>query len=432
MIGEIPHYPQPDDEPRITMSPEEAAGVSAGLASTEALGDPWQLKTFVQGLALPERLDAFTMCKQFVDALGPYYSLYWRDLALLRPCLGIEHNTAVADGLELDYAPALYDEPIVLQVARFLPHVQDGGKALCVAETGNNFGQKSYNLAVTRKVLESVPEEALPNYAKQAVMLLNEFDVIGGLLQGHDVADDLEQFRAAWPGKLAPYRDDLMLIAYLSDASAHSGYRMYHNIRYASLEPAVRPNDAQLSFLFDRHPGGAVTLTPDRCHTLLEHLPTLNRMRYLLTGERGPFAQDADIFATVLQQLTRMHNGVEWFSDPISEDITDRVCLRPDGSILVNRTSRHNTAYVRSARYFTPGDGRVWCHVSHASSVLPMHGFDMRPVPQPAYQHPDNEVAARQRTHLYGLQYRSEDFGHPLDPEAFWQLIHRIESYTYD
>jgi hypothetical protein len=122
----------------------------------------------------------------------------------------------------------------------------------------------------------------LPEYAKRATELLVGQDIIGGLLQGRNGSEAaLADLRQEWPKELAEYFDDLLLAAYLSDASAHSIHRQTLYGRSGQFEPAVRPDDAQLTFLFEKHPNGEITLTPDRAKFIARHLPGLQRLRHL-------------------------------------------------------------------------------------------------------------------------------------------------------
>lgn len=246
----IGFHGSPDVE-RPQMPPALAQEIVSSLETTP-LADEERLNTLVQKLAEPNRLDGWGTTKELVDSLqrdGAYH-LYWGDHGLLRPCLGTEHAAAVFDGSEIDYLPPFYSgpepaPPEVLQIKRLTDEFQDDGKVLSVALTGDNFSQAHFNRLTTANLLRSI---RLREPVKRATALLAGLNVVGGILQGYDVDEELAQFQAAWPEEFAGYRDDLVLASYLSDASAHSAYRLIRNARTGFIEPAVRPDDAQLTF----------------------------------------------------------------------------------------------------------------------------------------------------------------------------------------
>ena len=192
------HHGEEPDEERRQMSAETAERIMAHLDSA-TLADPERLHPLVERMGTSERMDGWTATKQLADSLGDNYDLYWGDLDLLRTCLGTEHAAAVFDGNEIDYRPLLGGHPEILRIARLTDLLQDSGKVLSVAMTGSNFAQSEYNTRVARNVVGCIADGYLDQSAKQAVVALAGLDVIGGILQGHDVDEKLAQFNAAWP-----------------------------------------------------------------------------------------------------------------------------------------------------------------------------------------------------------------------------------------
>lgn len=411
------------------MTPEAARGIMSAAAEVK-LADPDRMNALVERMGCPTRMDGWQATKELTDSLGDAHDLYWGDLGLLRVCLGAEHATAVFDGDEIDYRPVIGDNPNVLKISRLTDLLQDGGKVLSVAQTGENFAQSFYNVHMARAVVASIDDEILSAAAKRAVVALVGLDVIGGMLQGHDVDDKLAQFVGDWPEEFNDYRDDLMLASYLSDASAHSAFRLYRNARSGFPEPAVRREDAQLTFLFDRHRSGAVTLAPDRCALLLPRLPGLSRLRYLLTDERGPYAREDQVFEEVVAHKAR--SGCDGYlqirdSREYAEDVYNMEELGRLG-VSANRLTypadRLDVAIDR--RYWLPGDGRVWERsVWVGGTAL----GDPGPLPQ-EYAHPDPEIARMQQGVLIADRVYASTIGQPISPEEAWAVIHSLENLT--
>ncbi|HET8669235.1 MAG TPA: hypothetical protein VFM05_01035, partial [Candidatus Saccharimonadales bacterium] len=314
------------------------------------------------------------------------------------------------------------------RISRLTALLQDGGKVLSVAATGTNFAQSFFNVRIARRMVASIADEYLGPAAKRAVIALVGLEVIGGILQGHDVEEKLAQFMADWPEEFEEVREDLMLSSYLSDASAHSDFRLYRNARNGFPEPAVRRDDAQLSFLFTRHRSGAVTLTPDRCATLLSRLPGIKRLRYLLTGELGPYAREDEAFAEVVgRKVCTGSKGVVTIHDP-AEYSEDVYILEEQGrfgisaNILTYPLDRSDVAIDR--RYWLPGDGRVWERSVWVGASVPS---DPGPPPE-AYAHVNPEVYAMQQRVITADGVYASNIGRPLLLDEAWRVIHAIEN----
>lgn len=436
----IGFHGSPDDERR-QMPPALAQEIVSSLETTP-LADEESLDTLVRKLAEASRLDGWETTKELVDSLqgdGAYH-LYWGDHGLLRACLGTEHAAAVADGSEIDYLPAFYDSPEpappeVLQVKRLTDLFQDDGKVLSVALTGENFSQAHFNRLTTANLLRST---RLREPVKQAVALLADLNAIGGLLQGHDVDEELAQFQAAWPEEFADYRDDLMLASYLSDASAHSAHRLIRNARTGFIEPAVRPDDAQLTFLFARHRSGALTLTPDRCALLLERFPGIKRLRYLLDGSLDPHAREDEVFSEVVtRQLETRRPGHEEVQ-VIHEDggRTDVISFGESGRygdhVRVNSYAQGLTPHVSTeTMYWLPGDGRLWQRSVYVGNLALAFEAGDYLGPDPAtYQHVDMHVEAMQRGVAQARPIEDGSIGRPLSVADAWKVINQLEDYA--
>jgi hypothetical protein len=448
MISEIGFHPQPPDNERRVMSPTTAAWIM-GLGHDEPLVDPQrigELNRFVDSLSTPTRFDDWETVQRFADTLGPADELYWRDLDLLRPCLGNEHACAVSAGNETDYAPLFYDAPEALAISRLTALEQDGGKVLSVVETGNNFDQSRYNLYVAQKIHHSIDNEVLSPDAKKATELLVGQDLIGSILQGKEYQEALERFQSAWPESLAEFRDDLLVASYLSDASAHSAYRIYRNARNGYREPAVRPADAQLTFLFTRHKDGkaevdpqcgAITLTDDRCQLLLDVLPGVNRLRHLLTGEPSPYRREDVAFkAAVGRLVTELADYPKGLVDQIDSSGETRVFAQSDpavGGLLKFRTKYfgHSTV-MREEAYYLPGDGRVWSRAFvHSGWDYESVVFNYLYTSRTEFEHPDPEVTAMRLAIADHDSTQNGIVGRPLSLEQAWRVINQAENEIF-
>lgn len=426
------HHGQPDEAGRRLLPPPVLeAVVEAIRVPGAALVDPAIINKQVNQLGTPDRIDGWKAAKEVAGSVGPAYDLFWGDLGLLRVCLGIEHASAVFDGNEIDYAPLFADVPEVLKISRLVALLQDSGKVLSVARTGSNFAQSEDNVAVARKFVESISDENLSPVAKRAVVALVGLDVLGGILQGHDVDEKMAQFLQEWPQELDEYRDDLMLSTYLSDASAHSSFRLYRNARTGFVEPAVRKEDAQLSFLFARHPDGALTLTSDRCQLLLSHLPGVKRLRYLLTCEPAPYIREDVGFAEVVRRKSSAGgDDVLRLSRPseIGEEHWSIEQHNTHGALAYHTThlrgGRSGMAIDR--RYWLPGDGRLWKRAVLVGNTALALGGDGPPPSE--YRHTDPEVESMQRRVASADLYQPQDVGRPLSPAEAWGVINYIEN----
>lgn len=417
------YYGEPLDDQRRRMLPDVAARI---MASETPLASPDQINPLVKRMGNVECMDGWTTTKELTDTLGPAHDLYWGDLDLLRVCLGNEHATAVYDGNEIDYRPLFSDNPELLKIGRCTDLLQDGGKVVSVALTGSNFAQSYYNVEIAKKVLAGVDDKILKPAAKQAIVALVGTNVIGGMLQGHDVDEEWDRLQADWPEELRESLEDLMLASYLSDASAHSSFRLYRNARTGFPEPAVLPEDVQLSFLFARHRSGAVTLTPDRCELLLSRLPGINRLRHLLTGELGSYTRDDQAFAEVVTRIVDgVHKGGFTASHKFGEDVyilEKRGTFGISANILSYPKNRSGIAIDR--RYWLPGDGRVWERSVWVGNSVPSEPGP----PADMYRHANPEIAAMQQQVLLADRVYASNIGRPLSPEESWNVIHRMEN----
>ncbi|HKU18599.1 MAG TPA: hypothetical protein VJP80_04965 [Candidatus Saccharimonadales bacterium] len=431
----------PADDKRRQMPLEVARQIVDSLETTP-LADAERLDVLVQGLAQPTRLDGWETTMSLVDSLrqeGAYH-LYWGDHGLLRPCLGTEHAAAVFDGSEIDYLPTFYDHPEpappeVLQIKRLADLWQDDGKVLSVALTGDNFSQAYFNRLVTANLLQSTH---LREPVKQATALLADLNVIGGILQGQDMSGELASFQTAWPEEFVDYRDDLMIASYLSDASAHSASRLARNARNGFAEPAVRPDDAQLTFLFARHRNGALTLTPDRCELLLEQFPGVNRLRHLLDDSPAPYAREDEVFSEVVarQLATRRRPNEEvqiLDEDDLRTDVVSFVQNDSHGGhVRVNRYVQGYPPDISTEiMYWLPGDGRLWQRSVYVGNLaLGFEAGDYLGANPASYQHSDPSIEAMQRNITQAKPVEDNSIGRPLSVAGAWEVINMLQGYT--
>lgn len=430
----------PDDERR-QMPPIVAQEIVDSLETTP-LADETRLHALVQKVALPERLDGWETTKELADSLEREgaYDLYWGDHGLRRPCLGTEHAAAVFDGSEIDYLPAFYDHPEpappeVLQIKRLTDEFQDDGKVLSVALTGENFRQAHFNRLITANLLRST---RLRESVKQAIALLADLNVLGGMLQGYDVDQELARFQADWPEEFADYRDDLMLASYLSDASAHSAYRLIRNARTGFIEPAVRPEDVQLTFLFARHRSGALTLTADRCALLLERFPGINRLRYLLDGSLGPYAREDEVFSEVVARQLATRRQPRGEVQILDEDglRTDAISFtegdRYGKHVRINSYVQGMSLHVSTeTMYWLPGDGRLWQRSVYVGDLALAYEAGDYLGPDPAtYHHANLDVEAMQRRVAQAKPIEDGSIGRPLPVADAWRAINLLQGYA--
>jgi hypothetical protein len=433
----IGFHGQPSDERR-AMPPKTARDIMSAM-NTVPLADETPLNQFVDSLKEPTRLDGWETTKAFVDCLrGDAYHLYWGDHGLLRPCLGTEHSAAVFDGSEIDYLPAFYErsgEAVpaeILQIKRITDVVQDDGKVLSVAQTGENFAQSRFNRLVTANFLRSM---RLSRPIKRAIALLADANIIGGILQGFDTEQELTRFQKRWPPEFCDYRDDLLLASYLSDAGAHSSYRLIRNARTGFIEPAVRPNDTQLSFLFTRHSDGALTLTPDHSALLLERLPNINRLRYLLDGSRGPYAREDVMFTEIVSRKLairrKLHDEVQVIKKdgPRTDAISFADSDRHGKHIRINSYVQGMSPYVPTeTMYWLPGDGRLWQRSVYVGNLaLAFEAGDYMGADPASYRHADPEVQGMQRGITQAAPAEDSTIGRPLSVRDAWQTIHNLQ-----
>jgi hypothetical protein len=449
-------------DPRPQMAAETHERIMAAL-DERPLADAAVLNELISDLDTPQPLDPWETTVRFARSLGDSYELLWGDLGLLRPCLGIEHASAVLGGIEDDYLPYFRDHerPELRTILRLTALLQDSGKVLTVADTGENFQQTEYNRRVTANILRSVSPDLLPEHAKQAVELLVGQDIIGKLLQNIEGAEaELAQLREAWPRELAPYLDDLLAAAYLSDASAHSTYRQAIDTRTGWLLPAVQPEDIQLTFLFEPHESGAITLTPDRCLTVARHLPGLRRLRHLMVPgvlpEFRPVPTAAEAFAEVArnkflgnaalveatdagEKILFLEPAGAYHGLPPARFITlsERpIAGRYPGPHLIGSLTADVPMYNGTTQNtFHPRGGRLWQRTIHYSYprldsplAYSIPEFAPAPPPDPIDTHGDPAVTAALSRIAHAGATEAYEFGVPMPERDAWHFVRWLEA----
>lgn len=453
-VAEPIQYGMDDETLRPAMTPAARDSIRAALKSKELLADPHSMRELTEVFAARATIDPWEAMLHLTRALErpEAYQLLWRDLNILRPASGVEHASAVLGGLEEDYIRFFFSAPEEVRIiSRFGAVFGDIGKILTVATTGQNFTQSEDNRRVAARLMQSTD---LPPFVKRAVPLLVGHDILGGLLQGHaDAVTQLSALREKWPKALAPYLDDMLFALYMSDASAHSAYRSAVNTRTGYLQPAVQPDDAQLTFLFERHPSGALTLTPERCAIIAAHLPDMHFLRHLVVPgtqpEILPYTQPAEVFADIVRRAFNARaddvqvddvSRAEWVSLTPQTVLhycpqAERVFLRryaedrPSGtglgalvvSVPEQNGTIQNTLHVR--------DGRVWLR------RIAYRPGDPRPIDMslsyslpPTSAHSDEWTEQAMRRVAYARSTTAFSIGVPLGEVDAWQFVRWLEA----
>lgn len=158
------------------------------------------------------------------------------DLNIPRPRRLHEHNQSTMNVYGQYLAPASTDPRDRILRPMFM--LQDGGKSLCVAQTGSNRAQSVYNDRVARNVLDPISSDVLSRDEKTVIPLLMK-DFIGKALRrhgekGHELDDvvaearqELEQLYAQCPDDYRDHFDYLLITSYLGDAGGHTQKAYY-------------------------------------------------------------------------------------------------------------------------------------------------------------------------------------------------------------
>jgi hypothetical protein len=231
------------------------------------------------------------------------------DVGLPRPCRLYEHTQGVLDGLERDYI-GLFDAASNRRVLRLALLLQDIGKSLCVFVTGSNFEQAQYNVRVAENLLATLTTDTLPPVEQQAVRLLLAHDIIGEAVQGRFDHNQLEKLQAAWPQALEPDFDDLVIVSYLADASAHTEHRSYRDADTLEMAPCTKSDDETLSWLFEADAGGRLALrVPEHRQIVRALFPSLNAVAPLVPPSDGGPVSGTRTSAALFEEVATA-NGV--------------------------------------------------------------------------------------------------------------------------
>jgi hypothetical protein len=188
------------------------------------------------------------------------------DIGIHRPRRLHEHNQSVTNVFMEAFAPQEPQDPR----DRILPamfSLQDIGKALCVATTGNNKGQHGHNLRVARNLLPAIDESVLSLDEKRVIDLLVDQRYLGPALQQitkgaavDEVAGfakrHIDTLRNQCPDDYRDRFDHQLYVSYMADAGAHTLRAYYMNAETHQLEADVTREQSR------RHPGhpGGYTL----------------------------------------------------------------------------------------------------------------------------------------------------------------------------
>jgi HAD superfamily hydrolase (TIGR01484 family) len=230
---------------------------------------------YVDDLYTINAVDPWQSVQRLIATLTPSArELYSADLDLLRPCGGQAHAEAVRNLFEEHYVQYLAHSPMALATMRLYLDLQDVGKPLSVAITGDNFSQSKYNPLVAHSIIGALQGEHADTI-RLAIELLSAHDIGGELLKAKaaDFAATLQrlkdgplaELRAAWPEVLGVPVDDMALIAYLCDAGAHTRYaaQIDELADGFDLKWAVTKDDQQLTSIFEQDSGGLLLLIPE-------------------------------------------------------------------------------------------------------------------------------------------------------------------------
>lgn len=329
------------------LSDDEVRTIRAMLDVRAPLVVATRFNALVRRLGDGASLDPYSVMCGLARCSSEMTALLRTDVGLGRPCRLHEHTQGVLDAMERDHIRLLgaVSSRRVLRLALLL---QDIGKSWCVSVTGSNFEQAEYNVRVAENLLETLTTDTLPSVEQKAVRLLLGQDIIGGALQGRFDHDELEGLRAAWPQPLAPEFDDLVVAAYLADASAHTEYRSYRDADTLRLVPCTRPGDETLTWLFE--PDGAARLAlrvPEHRQIVRALFPTLRATAPLVPP---PDATTAPVVAS----------APAWFEEVAAADGAWSAELRPWGAsfdelreVLTRLVAAHDfpvSAFVRVYR----------------------------------------------------------------------------------
>lgn len=199
-----------------------------------------------------------------------------------------DHTQDVLSGFEDDYS-WLFATAVARTIERLFGLCHDLGRGLAFALTGETVEQQFYNLLVVKMLLEVINPEVLSADGCRAVELTVGQDIAGEAARGRFDHRTLDGLRGAWPPTLAGERDTILLVAYLMDATAHTGERRHRDATWHELVPAKGPGERTLSWLFERDPRGALTLRdPVRLEMLRRLFPNLGVAGSLLAGPATP------------------------------------------------------------------------------------------------------------------------------------------------
>lgn len=281
-------HPQWRDGTRPMMHDAVRDKILIQLHSGDPLVDTDTFNTLVDRLSESEPVDPWQTMVALTECLKANQELMTCDLDLLRPCLGIEHSSGVLGVFEEHYAQLFYHDTEALAAVRLALALQDIGKVLSVAVTGDNFSQAKFNAPILKNISE-VLVGAGSDKLRIAVQLLAAIDFVGDVMKAseEDVEqvitktqrNDLAMLEGAWPEGFQTPLEDFIVAMYLSDAGAHTRYAAQINATTGEIEWAVTHEDAQLTFLFEQMYGDILTLRPDLGQRLLRLLPGIRYMR---------------------------------------------------------------------------------------------------------------------------------------------------------
>jgi hypothetical protein len=292
----------------------EIRTIGGMLDAHAPLVDVKRFNALVAGFRSGSPLDPYRVVCELAGCSREMTALLRADLGLLRPCRLYEHTQGVLDGLERDYI-AVFPAASQRRVLRLAALLGDIGKSLCVAQTGSNLDQLTYNARLADNLIATLSTATMSAAEREAVRLLLGCDVIGGALQGRFDYRVLQQLRDAWPRSLASERDDLVLAAYLADATAHTEYRSHRDAGTLQMIRCIVPGDEALTWVFEAGAQGQLALrVPEHRRIVAALFPGLQATAELVAPYEGDWTPAADTREVARFEEDAVANGT-WSAD---------------------------------------------------------------------------------------------------------------------
>lgn len=250
----VEHAPVPELQQNWQLTAEEIAPILATLEQGESLIDPTTANELISTLQA-EQVDPYDVVAAMATPSRHMAALLSANVGLVAENFRLhEHTQAVLGQFEEGYAGRMEgNDRKLLRTALLL---QDIGKSLATATTGNKNNQTAYNAVVAANILEGVDEQLLSSDEKRLITGLIGQDIIGNALQG--VATD-EQAKVQFSdlvAKVAPNEGTRVgryaEIMYTCDTRAYTSAAHFTDAETGAQRSIRRP---ALNYLFLRPHG---------------------------------------------------------------------------------------------------------------------------------------------------------------------------------